>query len=108
MKKLLPIFIALLLCASCYQEEVTVDCLDEMLTDLDMVSYTGQELGCTFFVHQYTFQNKQYYMLDNYCADIAVNPMDCDRNTICDGNNPSLCEDFFSNATYHGIVGVDL
>jgi len=109
MKKLLPIFIAILLCTSCDKEETaTVDCLEQMLTDLEMTPYTGQELGCTFFVHQYTFQNKQYYMLDNYCADIAANPMDCDGNTICDGNNSLLYENFFSNAIYHGIVGADL
>ncbi len=108
MKKLLPIFIALLLCTSCDKEAVTTDCLEQALTDFNMVSYTGQELGCNFFVHQYTFRNKQYYMLDNYCVDMTVSPIDCDGNTICDGNNSLLCENFFSNAIYHGIVGVDL
>jgi len=109
MKKLLPIFIAIFLCTSCDKEETaTVDCLEQMLTDLNMVPYNGQDFGCTFFVHQYTFQQKQYYLLDNYCADIAASPVDCEGNSICTGDDLPLCNAFFSNAIYHGVVGVDL
>jgi len=108
MKKLLPIFIALFLCTGCDQEEVTVDCLEQTLSDLDMVPYSGQDIGCTFFVHQYTFQEKQYYLLDNYCVDAAYSPVDCEGNSICNGDNLQLCNDFYSNAVYHGVVGISL
>ncbi len=108
MKKLLPVFIALLLCASCDKETVTTDCLEQALTDFNMVSYTGQELGCNFFVHQYTFRNRQYYMLGNHCVDMTVSPVDCDGNELCDGNNQQACNRFFRRATNHGIVGIRL
>ncbi len=106
MKKLLVIFIAILLCASCEQEEATVDCLEQTLTDLEMIPYTGQELACTFFVHQYTFQNKQYYLLDNHCIDAAFGLEDCEGNSLCIDDDTQLCNDFLPNAIYHGIVGV--
>ncbi|MER2996923.1 DUF6970 domain-containing protein [Pontibacter populi] len=97
------------ICLGCdKKEEVTCmdDCLDTYLEQNGMVSYKGEEVGCKFFVSLYEYQNKQYYVLDSHCADVAINPTDCNGNTLCGNGNEKGCNDFFEEAKYIGIVGI--
>jgi len=108
MKKLLPIFIALFLCASCDKEErATVDCLEQVLADLNMVPYIGQEFDCEMFLLQYTFRRKQYYLIHNHCFPINTFVADCEKNRACVDNDPDLCNNLYLNMLQNGtIVGI--
>ncbi len=90
------------------KEEVTciTDCRAVYLEQNEMVSYKGEELGCRNFVSLYEYKNKQYYVFGNHCADMVINPTDCDGNKLCEVGNEKVCNDFFENAKYIGIVGI--
>jgi hypothetical protein len=90
------------------KDEVTCidDCMESYLKQNEMVSYKGEEVGCKYFVSLYEYQNKQYYVLDNHCVDVAINPTDCNGNTLCETVNGKVCNEFFEKAKYIGIVGI--
>ncbi len=90
------------------KEEISCinDCLETYLQQNGMVSYKGEEVGCKYFVSLYEYQNKQYYVLGNHCADVANNPTDCSSNTLCGTGNEKVCGEFFEKAKYIGIVGI--
>lgn len=90
------------------KDEVTCinDCMETYLQQNGIASYRGEEVGCKYFVSLYEYQNKQYYVLGNHCADVASNPTDCNGNTLCENGNEKACSDFFEKAKYIGIVGV--
>lgn len=90
-------------------EEVSCvdDCSDTYLKQNGMVRYKGEELDCKDFLSLYEYQNKQYYVLGNNCADIAINPTDCDGNSLCKSGDSKSCSTFFENAKYIGIVGIE-
>ncbi|WP_185195346.1 hypothetical protein [Pontibacter sp. Tf4] len=90
------------------KEEVTciADCMESYLKQNEMLSYKGEDVGCKFFLRLYEYQNKQYYVLDNHCADVAINPTDCNGNTLCETGNEKTCREFFEKAKYIGIVGI--
>ncbi|WP_157433468.1 hypothetical protein [Adhaeribacter aquaticus] len=91
------------------KEEVTciMDCMETYLEQNKMVSYKGGEIGCKNFVSLYQYQNKQYFVLGNHCADIASNPIDCNGKTVCGSGNELVCNELFKNAKYIGIVGIE-
>ncbi|NDK54427.1 DUF6970 domain-containing protein [Pontibacter fetidus] len=90
------------------KEEVTCidDCMESYLEQNEMVSYKGEEVGCKFFLSLYEYQNKQYYVLDSHCSDVAINPTDCNGNTLCETGNEKECNEFFKKTKYIGIVGI--
>jgi len=104
----LIIFLIVIVTTSCSKyEEVDQDCLNETLEAFEMVPYTGQEIGCEFFLELYRFRNENYFLLGSHCADIDSFPFDCDGNRLCDGNgNRSKCNRFYENSTNLGIVGI--
>ena len=97
------------ICFGCdKKEEVTCidDCIESYLKQNEMVSYSGEDVGCKFFLSLYEYQNKQYYVLYRHCADVAINPTDCNGNTLCENGNGKVCNEFFEKAKYIGIVGI--
>lgn len=80
--------------ASC--EKQGDSCIEEKLLSYEMVAYTGQDIGCKMFLHEYEMNGSYYYLLDNYCADMVTFFEDCEGN-----NYHSL-----NNSTYLGIVGI--
>ncbi|MEO1052744.1 MAG: hypothetical protein AAFX87_19070 [Bacteroidota bacterium] len=94
------------LTSSCDEENITKMCLDEYLEQSDMEPYTGQDLDCKFFLTLYEFQNSQYFLLGNHCADIISFPIDCDGNTLCENGEDRQCRRFYREAVNKGIVGV--
>ncbi len=103
MKKLLAIFIALLLGTSCDKEASLSDCLEEILADLNMVP--SREPDSVVYLEQYTFQGQQYFIISDRVSNISLRVFDCDNNTLCGGISQD-CDEFFTNATYNGVVGV--
>lgn len=108
MKKLiLPFALYILVAASCSKNEPTPsDCLKNMLDYYDMVAYEGQETGCQFFLMHYQYEGKQYFLYNNACTDMLSYPVDCEKNKLCSEVEISVCDDFYANATYLGIVGI--
>lgn len=103
--KMLFLF-ALSLMFSCSKDrEPQIDCTTSILQSLDMVAYTGQEIGCNTHVSLYHLRNKQYFLLDNFCADMVSYPTDCEGFKLCEESN-FTCEYFYDSATLIGIVGI--
>ncbi|MCV9385066.1 hypothetical protein [Reichenbachiella ulvae] len=99
--------IGMLATASCEEENESgeiEDCLQSHLEQNDMVAYDDQEISCQFFMVQYLYLNKQYYLLGNHCADMVVYPTDCDGNQLCLNQNETC--DFYEKAELIGIVGI--
>ena len=94
--------------ASCHHDcEPEKNCVSETLEENNMVPYTGQELGCGFFLTLFDFHGKQYFVLNNHCADlIDVSPFDCDGNRLCTEGETEECSSFAEEAEYIGIVGI--
>ena len=72
-----------------------------------MVEFTDQELGCKLFLELYEYNNKQYFLLGNHCADIISYPTDCDGNKLCESGENSECNKFYADANRIGIVGIE-
>lgn len=104
--KYLFVFILFIFLGCSKDDNINIDCLDTRLEEWEMVAYDGQEIGCKLFVSLYHHNNKQYYLLDNYCADMISYPIDCDGNILCENEVNTACENFYDNAEYVGIVGI--
>ncbi len=87
-------------------DSVDADCIEDTLESLDMVSYTGQDINCEFFLELYHFENKQYFVLGNHCADMIAYPTDCEGNQLCVDEQDRKCRNFYDKAERIGIVGV--
>jgi hypothetical protein len=99
------IFLASIL--GCSQDDtIEQDCIGSLLENGDMVAYTGQEIGCNNFLTLYHFENKQYFLLDSYCANIVAYPVDCEGNTLCKNREDSKCKKFYNKAERIRIVGI--
>ncbi len=107
MKNYLFFLILIGLVSSCNKEQVIENnCSEVQLGQLGMIGYSGQELECRFFLELYHYQNKQYYILGNHCADLISYPTDCDGNTFCEEMNERNCTKFYKKAVKIGIVGI--
>ena len=103
------LIVFLISCFGCDKEDKVScisDCTDTFLLQNDMVRYKGEEIGCKFFLSLYEYKNKQYFLLENHCADMASYPTDCDGNKLCEGENAAECNDFYANAKYIGVIGI--
>lgn len=100
------IFIAFSCTKDKLQSNVDYDCLESQLEEWDMIPYTGQELGCKFFVTLSHYEGKQYYTVGNHCADMATFHIDCDGNTLCETEYNLACENYMNHALHLGLVGI--
>lgn len=103
--------ISTLLLAGCAHQDTDsgqLDCTEAFLAANDMIAYEGQDLGCSFFMSKYLYQDRVYFLLGNPCADMIAYPTDCENNRLCDDFDWTGCEDFFEEAVYLGIVGIRL
>lgn len=80
-------------------------CLEDQLAQANMVAYNNEEINCEFFLVLYHYQNKEYYLLGNQCADMITYPTDCEGNQLCVDQN-AACSDFYEKAEKIGIVGI--
>jgi hypothetical protein len=104
----LVLCIFLFMCFGCCKhEEVKVNCIDDQLKQKGMAKYQGEEIGCKFFLSLYEYNNKQYFLLGNHCADMVSYPTSCDGKKLCENADDKECKEFFDNATYIGIVGIE-
>lgn len=87
-------------------DSVDVDCIDATLKSLEMVPYTGQDISCEMFLELYHFENKQYFLLGNHCADMITYPTDCDGNQLCVTDEDRQCRKFYDKADRIGVVGI--
>ncbi len=71
-----------------------------------MVKWEGQDIGCEFFLVLYEYRNKQYFVLDNHCADLISNPVDCNGNKICNDIQDFDCRNYYKESKRIGIVGI--
>ncbi|WP_152425077.1 hypothetical protein [Nafulsella turpanensis] len=99
------ILIFLLGLSACTEEDITTNCVDEVLEAQGMVPYQGQDIGCKFFLSLYEYESQQYFLLGNACADMVVYPTACSGNQLC--NSTAECTEFYENARYIGIVGIE-
>ncbi len=99
----------LLLVIACKKEPATTrsSCVDQFLATNQLVKYTGQDIGCKFYVALFELDGAEYFYADCHCADMLSIPIDCDGNAYCsDINSPELIF-FFQNAVNKGIVGFE-
>lgn len=93
---------------SCSENEtIEFDCIETKLEQLEMVEFSGQDIGCKYFLELYNNNNKQYFLLGNHCADMISYPIDCNGNKLCKNGEDSKCRDFYKNANRIGIVGIE-
>lgn len=106
--KNLSIILAMLILflIGCSKKEITTECIDAMLTERNMVAYNGEDPGCKFFLELYFYQNRQFFILGNHCADMISFPIDCDGNTYCENGEDTGCRKFHRRAERIGIVGI--
>jgi len=97
---------AFILLSGCSKNEKS-DCIESVLNENNMIAYDDQEIGCKSFFELYEFQNKQFFLLNNYCADIISYPIDCDGNTLCENWEDTNCNNFYANAVKMEIIGID-
>ena len=103
------IFLILVLIINCSKnDEIEMNCLNDMLSDFDMTKYQGQDIGCNFFLELYHYNQKQYYLLGNHCADMISYPTDCEGNKLCENGDDNKCGRFYENAVRIEIVGIRL
>lgn len=74
-----------------------------------MSPYSNQEIGCKTFLILFEFDNKQYFLETNNCADMSRPILDCAGNDVCE-NNITNCSEI-SDSIYQlenriGIVGI--
>lgn len=91
--------------SACGKEDVKINCVEDVLEAQGMVPYQGQDIGCQFFLSLYEYEEEQYFLLGNSCAEIVVYPTDCNGDQLC--NSTEECTDFYENARYIGIVGIE-
>ena len=101
------IMITFLLMGCSKDENIKSDCIEQMLSESNMVEYNGQEIGCKLFLELFHYQNKQFFLLGNHCADMISYPIDCEGNSLCEDGEDSECQDFYNNAERIGIIGID-
>jgi len=97
--------ILLLSLYSCSKNIESEDCISTKLVEAEMIKYEGQSLDDKDFLKLYLFQNNEYFVLDNYSADIAVCPTDCNGEKLCDKND-LIQKEFYDFAEFIRIVGV--
>jgi len=102
------ILIGVVLLLGCSKQLKSIDCTDRILKESNMVEYNGQPFECNNFIELFRFRNKQYFVLGNHCADMIVNPIDCNGNTICNKGERMKCNKFFENAVNIGVIGIQL
>lgn len=109
MEKYIPLILVFALTLACSKEaDIKSDCLNDVLQQKGMVKYQGEELGCNMFLELYHFKAKQYFIINNHCADMSAFPYDCKGNNLCkDYYNPD-CLRFSREAEYKGIVGIKI
>ena len=99
-------FIFLLI--GCSKEEAIIsDCIDTTLSEYNMIEFDGQDFGCKFFLELFHYDNKQFFVLGNHCADMISFPFDCAGNTICEDGEDAKCRDFYANAERIEIIGME-
>ena len=106
--KLFVFLISGLIISCSKNDEIELNCLNGMLSDFGMTEYQGQEIGCDFFLELYHYNQKQYYLLGNHCADMISYPTDCEGNKLCENGDDNKCGRFYKNAVRIGVVGVML
>ena len=91
----------------CSKEEIQPsDCIASVLKENDMVEYTGQEIGCKFFFQLFDYENEQFFLLGNHCADMVSYPIDCEGNHLYEDLDSQAAIDFYANAEHIGIIGI--
>ena len=103
------VFLVGLLSFGCNDEQgiTQQNCIESVLEEHDMVPYTGEDLGCKFFLSMFEFKGKQYFQLGNHCADLVAHLFDCNGTQFCSDGKSALCSEFDQSARYVGIVGMD-
>ncbi len=97
----------LLFMLSCSKDKSTqFECINTTLEEFEMVAFEGQDMGCKFFLELFHYNNKQYFLLGNHCADMISYPTDCEGNTLCQNAQNSECLAFYRNAKNIGIIGI--
>ena len=82
--KLNLVFLLVFLFACGKEESFQKSCIDHKLEELNMIPYRGQELGCNFYLTRYVIRGKDYFLLNNNCADIIAYFTDCEGNRLSD------------------------
>lgn len=83
------------------------DCDDAILSKNNMVKYENQDIGCRLYLESYLYYQKKYFKFGSHCALILCYPMDCDGNLLYNSIEDKAHTEFWKNAKYIGIIGVE-
>ena len=105
MKNILVLFLLGFTLATCNKSnDLKSDCIDQILSDNDMIKYDGEIMAdCKFYLHLYDWDGDQYFIFDNPCMDMVLAIFDCEGNDLCK-DDPN-CSNFFQNAELVGTIG---
>ncbi len=92
-------------CTAC-KENHPEDCHDKVMLELGMTRYNGEAIACRTFLKLYKFEGEDYFLLDNFCADMVNYPFDCEGNEICGIGKEPVCQKFSNEAVEIGIIGI--
>lgn len=108
MKNLSIFLFLILLGVSCRKQSTDqpLSCVDQYIQDHHLLKYTGQDLGCHFYVQLYELDGKEYFLTDCPCADMFSIPKDCSGVPYCDSLNTQAMTYFSINAVPKKIVGL--
>ena len=100
------LFLCIMTCFACKDKPSLQECVANFLAQSEMEAYIGQTWSdCRFFVHLYESGGGHYFMMDNYCMDMAAIPLDCNGERICELGSLEYCS-ILDNSTYVEIIGV--
>lgn len=104
---LLLFSLCMMICFACKDGQSPQEtCIDSFLAQSELEPYTGQTWSdCRFFVHLYEYEGGHYFIMDNYCLDMIVTPLDCNGEALCSPEDFVNCG-IFEGSVYVGIAGV--
>ena len=105
-----PIIYLSFLCfllSACVEDQLTPqveDCTDTLMEEFELVPFNDETFGCKLYLAAYIWRDRTYYYFGSHCADFVLNPFDCNRFFICEDGSERICDQFFEEATYLGII----
>ena len=103
--KYLFLFSAFLLTViSCKKEPIGYGstCEGALITQLEMVPYEGERLGCKFFLMKYVNGEDEKFAIGNNCIDMIFILLDCNGQPAFESD--SEMTQFMKDASYLGII----
>ncbi|MFT4533061.1 MAG: hypothetical protein ACJA1A_000818 [Saprospiraceae bacterium] len=80
-------------------------CIAYFLEEFNMKPYNGEDLACKTYIRLYEYENTQFALMDNHCADFApFTVYDCNGEEFC---FTSIGPCYIQESLDLGIIGIE-